>query len=156
MAITARKATGNDLPALSVSCLALMKNNLSLDSKYYSFEKWYVSARRLRLERKMRSRKAGVFVAEENGKYLGYLLVSEVRHPRFLAKKEAYVDDLFVIPSMRRKGAASLLLARAEEWARDRKMDYLGIETDAQNAPAAAAYQKAGFEKRRLRMVKWL
>jgi GNAT superfamily N-acetyltransferase len=133
-----------------------MKANLKYDPKLYAFEKKYVAGRRSRLEKKLHSGKVGIFVAEENGKYCGYLLVEKARHPVFLAKNEAHVDDVFVIPPMRRKGVGKLLLARAEAWAKENGMDYLGIETDAKNVPAAAAYRKAGFAPRRLRMIKWL
>ena len=152
----ARRAGTKDLSSLSDSCLALMKSNLKYDSRLYSFEKKYLAGIRARLEKKLRSRNIGIFVAETNGKHCGYLLVEKVARPNFLAKNEAHVADLFVSPSMRRKGVGKLLLAQAESWAREKGLDYLGIDTDSQNSTAAAAYCKAGYSLRRLRLIKWL
>jgi ribosomal protein S18 acetylase RimI-like enzyme len=133
-----------------------MESNLKYDSRLYAFEKEYTAGRRRRLEGKLHSRNACIFVAEKNKKFCGYLLVEKVAHPHFLAKNEAYVKDLFVVRGMRRKGAAKLLLAQAEAWAKGKGMDFLGIETDAKNSPAQSAYEKAGYSLRRLRLIKWL
>ena len=57
-----------------------------------------------------------------------------------------YVDSLATAPRHRRRGAARMLLADAEESARELGLPCLALETGADNAAARAFYEAVGFE----------
>jgi GNAT superfamily N-acetyltransferase len=56
-----------------------------------------------------------------------------------------YVDSLATTPRLRRRGVATALLAEAERHAGELGIARLAIDTGADNAPARAAYLRAGF-----------
>jgi len=58
----------------------------------------------------------------------------------------AYVDDLAVEPRFRKFGIGRALLERGIEWARDKGLYGVMLETQDINVPACRLYQKCGFE----------
>lgn len=70
----------------------------------------------------------GVFVAEAWGVIAGYLVVH--RHATIRPDAPvAWVEQLIVIESLRRRGIARLLVEAAEEWARDKGCAHVAITT---------------------------
>ena len=57
----------------------------------------------------------------------------------------AYIPDLMVTRSYRRRGIASQLLSRCEDLARDAGVQWLRITALTQNADAVRTYEGAGF-----------
>jgi len=58
-----------------------------------------------------------------------------------------YVDALATDPALRRRGAASALLAEAERQARRRGLPAVALDTTVGNSEARALYARAGFEE---------
>jgi ribosomal protein S18 acetylase RimI-like enzyme len=86
-----------------------------------------------------------VFLAEAGGNALGFAQL----YPTFasLSMKSWWVlYDLFVVPAARRRGVASLLLARAKQLARETGADGISLET-ARDNPAQKLYEAHGWRR---------
>lgn len=64
---------------------------------------------------------------------------------------EAYISDLSVASDCRGEGVGTLLLQRAEAWARDRRRARLTLWVAASNGAARHLYEKMGFTIERSR-----
>ena len=87
-----------------------------------------------------------VFVAEEGGKQIGFIELwvrsyAEGGPP----EPSAYVEGLWVEPDHRRGGVATALLAKAEEWARDKGFKWLGSDAELRNRDSHDWHKAAGF-----------
>ena len=76
---------------------------------------------------------------------LGIALLTHNVHP-----DEAYVESVAVTASARGRGAGTLLLQRAEAWARANSKGYLGLHVSSKNPRARALYARQGFSERRV------
>ena len=56
-----------------------------------------------------------------------------------------YIEDIAVDEAYRRRGAGQTLLQRAVEWARDRQLPGLMLETQDVNVDACRLYERCGF-----------
>ena len=61
--------------------------------------------------------------------------------------RAAYVEDLWVEPSCRRRQVATALLAAVEAWGRSHGLDWIGSDTDLHNDVSRAWHEAAGFEE---------
>ena len=69
-------------------------------------------------------------------------------YPRYSSKpSEAYVERLVVTPSFRRLGMARRLLSAAEELARERGKEAIGLHVTADNLPALRLYESEGYRE---------
>jgi len=89
-----------------------------------------------------------VFIAEDEDKQVGFIELW-VRSYAEGAPPEpaAYVEGLWVEPGQRRKGVASALLAKAEQWARGQGFKWLGSDALIANAESHAWHKAAGFQE---------
>jgi GNAT superfamily N-acetyltransferase len=62
----------------------------------------------------------------------------------------ALVEDMVVEAAERRRGVGRLLLAAAEDWARERGASRLQLLADRENAPALRFYERMGWRATRL------
>jgi GNAT superfamily N-acetyltransferase len=94
-----------------------------------------------------------VFVAEADGTIVGMMHVraAEDFHRR---RPHGHVADLIVAQGHEGKGIATALLGKAEEWARAQGYDWLGIGVFAANIRAEKLYEKFGFRRDIIRMIK--
>jgi GNAT superfamily N-acetyltransferase len=86
-----------------------------------------------------------VYLAEGRGTALGFVQL----YPTFasLSMKSWWVlYDLYVVPSARRRGVASLLLERAKQLARETGAAGLSLETALDN-PAQKLYEEHGWKR---------
>ena len=81
------------------------------------------------------------FIAEENGRFCGYIAVSS----QF---EETYIDSIAIAPEFRRKGIAKRLLAEIEQRLDPQR---ILLEVRKSNAPARALYESAGFQELAIR-----
>lgn len=79
-----------------------------------------------------------------------YTVLSSIAHSR-LADDEAYIEELGVMPDVRRQGAATALLAACEDAARAAGRGRLTLWVVGGNDPAIALYRGNGFTVRRRR-----
>jgi len=86
-------------------------------------------------------RHAQTWVAEDSGDIKGFLIAQ--REPR----KILHIVTIDVVQSWRRRGAASLLMDAAEQYARNLNLRLIGLETAEDNLPAQQFYAKRGYRK---------
>jgi RimJ/RimL family protein N-acetyltransferase len=92
---------------------------------------------------------AALFVAElDTGELVGRLSLMRDPHPA-----SSHVADLglMVSASYRRQGIGSALMAAAETWARESKIEKLELHVFPYNTAAIALYEKLGYEHEGLR-----
>lgn len=80
------------------------------------------------------------FIAEENGKVVGTIMIEKRR-------KLGYLGTVTVHPDFRRKGIATKLMETAINYARKRKIANTILHVISTNNPAKGLYQKLGFKK---------
>jgi ribosomal protein S18 acetylase RimI-like enzyme len=69
-------------------------------------------------------------------------------YPRYTSKpSEAYVERLVVSPSFRRQGMARRLLSAAEDLARNRNKETIGLHVTADNLRALRLYESEGYKE---------
>lgn len=83
---------------------------------------------------------AAFLTAEEDGAPVGYVGL-------YVAADEAFIADLAVHPSYRRRGIATALLCAATQTAAKKGASRLMLEVRASNKEAQALYIRAGFVK---------
>ncbi|MCB1884706.1 MAG: GNAT family N-acetyltransferase [Geminicoccaceae bacterium] len=72
----------------------------------------------------------------------------------YRGERHGHVADLVVAEGAEGKGVGRRLLAAAEDWARGRGFDWLGLAVFEANARALGLYEGTGFRRDMLRMVK--
>ena len=87
------------------------------------------------------SQRSAVFIALEGDEQLGYISILEHTHAT-----TAWITDLVIRPSKRRRGIGSVLLSTAQDWAAARGSRDIFLEMSSKNHPAIRLAQKFGFE----------
>ncbi len=117
---------------------------------------WYVDL----LKKKCAEDEGVILIAEENGAALGYAVILtrsvEDGTGDEVSYDYAYVVDLVVAESARRRGIGKLLLADCERRARDAGRDDLRITVLAANQGAHDLYRALGFDDLLINMRKAL
>ncbi|OCX31529.1 hypothetical protein QU42_09465 [Bradyrhizobium sp. UASWS1016] len=80
-----------------------------------------------------------LFLANEAGNLAGYITASRGWNGC------AVVDDFAVARSFRRRGLATALMDRLADWARDKGLGAIRLETQSNNVAACSFYQRYGF-----------
>lgn len=97
---------------------------------------------------------SGLFVARLDGQVVGVVAVSEQEH--WSGQVDAYVGELVTAASFEGRGVGRALLERAEEWARDRGLARITLETGAGNSRARAFYARQGYQDEEVRLTRVL
>lgn len=87
-----------------------------------------------------------IYVAEAEGQLLGFTQL----YPVFssIGMKKAWIlNDLFVDPEHRRKGAARKLIGASRELGQGTDARYIMLQTHITNTPAQALYEDEGFKR---------
>ena len=90
------------------------------------------------------SRLGGVWLAEEGSEALGHLVLTVCFSMEYGGLR-GFIDDLYVHPSARGRGAAAALLAAAQEEASRGGVRALLVETGHENHIARRVYARAGY-----------
>ena len=134
-----RKATGADLPRL---CELMAENYAEAG---YPFD---AAAARACFEALVREPSLGeAWLVEVGGEVAGYAVLAlgySLEH----RGRDAFVDDLYLVPARRGQGLGRLALDAVEAAARDRGVVALHLEVERGNARAQALYRRVGFEDR--------
>ncbi len=107
-----------------------------------------------RLDR-MRAMGDDAFVAVRDGGVVGLATVHS-RAVLHASRPVAQLTALVVTPQARGQGIGRVLVAWAEQWARDRGADRLVVTTALHRAEAPRFYERLGFEHTGRRYVKQL
>jgi GNAT superfamily N-acetyltransferase len=132
--VKVRRATSADLPVL-----------VPLFDSYRQFYEQASSpslAERFLAQRLAREESI-VFLAEESGAAVGFTLL----YPSFSSvslRRIFVLNDLFVPPAARHRGAGGLLLEAARDWGRNQGAHYLELSTAVDN-PAQRLYEAHGW-----------
>ncbi len=89
-----------------------------------------------------------IFVAEWDGRLVGWILVIAVDGPAYVIAEErryACICELYVDEAVRGQGAGRALIERCENWARSQKLATIHIGHLAENARAEQVYDRAGY-----------
>jgi GNAT superfamily N-acetyltransferase len=95
-----------------------------------------------------KAERGAIFVAENDDRLAGWILVIEVDGPAYVIEEErryACICELFVDEAVRGQGAGRALMAACEDWARAKNLATIHIGHLAENARAAHVYDKAGY-----------
>lgn len=109
--------------------------------------------------RRQATERGALFIAEANGRAVGWAFVLEEAGDLFVRESErryGFVAELFVEEAARGAGHGRALIAACEDWSRKRGMTVLIIGVLAGNGKAAAVYQRDGFAPYNLFMRKYL
>lgn len=135
-----RAASASDIPEL-----------LSLVRRYWEFEgiEGFTALRvELTLKRLLAEPRLGAaWVAAEHGQLAGYLIavrVLSVEHQGIMAE----IDELFVLPEARARGAGARLLAAAETALAREGCVRLQLQLGTVNAGARGFYERRGYRAR--------
>jgi ribosomal protein S18 acetylase RimI-like enzyme len=93
-----------------------------------------------------------VFVADDDGMVLGFVTCGERDH--FTGQIDGYVGELVVAGGCVRRGVGRGLMAAAEQWAADRGLAHLTLETGAANTAARGFYGALGYRDEDVRLSK--
>ncbi len=92
------------------------------------------------------------FVARTvDGTRAGFVWVARTHHD-FTGQLEATLLGQYVAAAHRHQGLGSLLMARAEEWARQQGLTRISVSVGAHNTLAQNTYKTLGFRVESLRM----
>ncbi len=107
----------------------------NLTSKYTSKE----------VHERLSKEENGVFVAEQDGKVIGYVFCDIIKEGNGLT---LYIDDLCVDPEVRRCGVGRMLIDKAREYASQKGCALLMLNVWEFNESAVEFYEKYGFTTR--------
>jgi ribosomal protein S18 acetylase RimI-like enzyme len=95
-------------------------------------------------------------VATDAGSVVGFVVLTFSYSLEFHGR-DAFVDELYVRPSHRRRGLGAAALRLSEAACREHGVHALHLEVDGANDPARALYRRWGFDEHaRHLMTKWL
>jgi ribosomal protein S18 acetylase RimI-like enzyme len=95
------------------------------------------------------------YVAESNNKLLGFILFNiENRKRHWLIKKVGYVDLVVICKKARGKGISKLLISKAYEIFKEKKLQYAKLSVQTDNYFAHKIWKKSGFKDFRTDMYK--
>ena len=95
------------------------------------------------LESKLKDPRSCIIVAELDGALIGYVSGS-VRTAFHAAGATAWVDEILVLPELRRGGVGHQLMSAFETWAADNRSVLVALATRG----ATNFYEKLGYESR--------
>lgn len=96
-----------------------------------------------------------IFIAEEKER-VGYLILNDRAMDELTGLSQAWVMDIAVKKEYWSRGVGRQLLAKAEEYCRANRIQYIGLAVTTANKRAADLYQKVGYNEERKLMIKKL
>ena len=95
------------------------------------------------------------YVAEGKDGIVGFILFNiEDREQYWAVKRIGYLDLIFVDKKARCKGISKILMEKAFEVLKQRKIDYIKLSVQTENGPAINIWKKFGFKEFRVDMYK--
>ncbi|MDZ5668953.1 GNAT family N-acetyltransferase [Bacillus stercoris] len=98
------------------------------------------------LKARLKNHESIILIAEENGELIGFTQL----YPTFssVSMKRIYIlNDLFVVPHARTKGAGGRLLSAAKDYAEENGAKCLTLQTEHHNRKARSLYEQNGYEE---------
>ncbi|MBN2111583.1 GNAT family N-acetyltransferase [Candidatus Woesearchaeota archaeon] len=153
--VTIRKAKLEDAKKLRDLCFELLLRFEKMD-KFDSQDRSYWKNRIPGdIKKLIRKKDNDFFVAEENGKMIGFIeLAMAKRESVFKIKRYGHIELLYVKPEHRGKGYSKLLLNKAVRWFKSKKAEYVTVSTHALDKGANSFWKKQGFSEYNLKYRK--
>ncbi len=146
-----RQATAKDL-----AVLARMSNKLSLLEHEIDplIRIMPVAQAKRNYAKKLHSRNARFFVAEENNKIVGFIYGTISPAPDYLLKHKTtgFLDSAFVEQAYRKQGIGKQLVTTLLAWFASRNTAFIHLTVLAKNVQSVAAWRKMGFDDYVIRM----
>ena len=90
-----------------------------------------------------------VFAVQLEEKFVGYIFINYL--PKIGSTNGRgwlYIDDLWVNPDFRRKGIASALMKKADDFSKELNTSGLRLYVNTENPDGIALYKKCGYEQK--------
>ena len=101
-----------------------------------------------------RSRRERMFVAELEGRIVGFLWLAIT--PTMTDPRGGHIKNIHVVPELRRQGLATRLMEKADQWFERMGAKTAQLSASVCNEAATALYEKMGYRPVRVRMEKKL
>jgi len=142
--INVRKATLQDLASIQE-----LNNNL-FDLEYNNFDDtlkvgWTFEEEGKEYFKDMINNEI-VFVAETDGKIVGYLAGSICEQISYITETFAELDNMCIDDKYRRFGIGTLLMSEFKQYCREKNIENIKVTASAKNNRAIQFYMKNGFE----------
>ncbi len=150
-----RKATQNDVPQIMALSRILFADEAVLQPQYIRggvYEEDFVLDC-------IASSLYDVFVAELNGRIVGYAVLLEKKTPPYscvVPYDYAYLMDIVVVPDCRGQGIGTQLIETARGWAAERGLRYVELNVLENNGEAVRLYERQGFRSAMRTMRSWV
>lgn len=145
MDVHIRKATMKDLSQITEMSAALIRSDGRFDHDV--IDSWsYGEHGQAYLKRRIRGRKGVCFVAEADGKLVGYTTGGLASVEKWRPVKRSELDNLFVADGYRNNGVGPKLIVAFREWSQKKGVDRIFLLAVAQNKDALRFYEKNGFK----------
>jgi len=96
----------------------------------------------------IRSRLASLFVAEEQGKIVGYIHGSlRPMPPIFQVSTFGRLNSAYVLKHYRRQGVGRRLTDALLQWFQTKQIEYVEVNSDIRNSLGIDAWKKYGFQQ---------
>lgn len=86
------------------------------------------------------------YVAETNGKIIGYLAGSISEQISYITETFAELDNMYVNEEYRRYSVGTLLINEFKKYCKDNSIENIKVTASAKNSKAIQFYMKNGFE----------
>ncbi len=156
-----RKSQNKELDQI----IKLWKKYKEFEEKFVNLKKQSYIKKRKEAEENMRKyfkrcikdNEAEIFVAEEKGEIVGFMLISKSKGDD-IHKFDFYgeMNYAYIKPEFRGQGVASKFFKKAKKWFRENEIQYLKLDVNIKNKKARNIYEKWGFEAYEIGMWKSL
>jgi GNAT superfamily N-acetyltransferase len=142
---TPRRATNGDLAVVTALWIALTRHHAALDPHFALRPGAEREARQL-LAAQLRDPDTAIFVAGDGERPDAFATVCVRRAPPIHPETcRAEISDLYVAPSLRRRGCGRALVAAALDWARARGAERVEVNVSPRNPEAQAFWRAQGY-----------
>ena len=101
----------------------------------------------------IRSRLSNLFVAEENGRIVGYIKGTlKTTPPIFQVSVIGQLDSIYVMKPYRRRGIGKQLTDALVQWFQSKQVEYIEVTSYVRNTIALNAWKKYGFKQAMIKM----
>lgn len=99
------------------------------------------------LKKNIRSSNSCIFLAEEDGKIIGYLLAFKIdRLEMFEIREVGFIADIFVKEDKRRMGVGEKLVKECYNWFKEKGINFIEINVQILNKEAINFWNRKGFK----------
>ncbi len=149
-----RQATHSDVPRVIELWKEMMDLHRALDPVFTRREDGHVAFGAF-LRDNIESDEAAVFVAEDGGQVMGYIMSRIQQSPPVLVRERSVdIFDISVDATCRRQGAGRQLVEAIREWARSQGVDRIELRAATANAISVPFWREMGFREYLLVMAR--